>query len=470
MEQLTTTEASFLEAEDADRQMNLAIGALAVIDGPTPERDDLITTLSQRLATIPRLTQVVRKHTLEVAAPEWVDDANFHITHHVHWAAVPPPGNDRELFRAVADLMERRLDRDHPLWDCWVLDGLPDGRWAALLKIHHCLADGVAAVRMLAMISDAGPGATFASEIHAIKETPAPAPGSSGLSLNPLVWSKGMWRVSVAGTKFASQTVRGATEFAAGLVMPAAGSSVKGSAPAMRRYSATRLSLNDVETICDAYGVTPNDVALAAITDGYRAALTRRGHKPRRNYLRTLVPVLVRSPDAPEGLDIRVSATLPYLPIEQSDPVKRLRLIHSRLNRLNSGGEREAESPIVRVTEHVPFMLSAWTVRLLTRLPQRSVVTLATNMPGPRHRLQVLGRPVERLLPVPPIAMHSRTVVNMLSYVDELAFGITGDYDATPDVDELTQGVKLGVARLLARALSRNRSKAKRSRPSASAN
>lgn len=111
--------------------------------------------------------------------------------------------------------------------------------------------------------------------------------------------------------------------------------------------------------------------------------------------------------------------------------------------------------------------MSAWAVRLLTRLPQRSVVTVATNVPGPRHRLQVLGRPVERLLLIPPIAMHLPAVVGMLSYVDELVLGITGDYDATPDVDELARGIELGVARLLTRALARKQpSPKRRQRPS----
>ena len=137
MEQLTTMEASFLEAEDADRHVSLAIGALAIIDGPMPDRETLTAALSERTRAIPRFTQLVHKHPFEITAPEWVDDANFDITHHLRWAAVPYPGDDVALFRIIADLMERRLDRDHPLWECWVIEGLPDGRWAALNKIHH---------------------------------------------------------------------------------------------------------------------------------------------------------------------------------------------------------------------------------------------------------------------------------------------------------------------------------------------
>jgi diacylglycerol O-acyltransferase / wax synthase len=467
MEQLTTLEASFLEAEDADRHLSLAIGALAVVDGPMPERETLIAALSERMRAVPRFTQLVRKHPLEFAAPEWVDDTNFDIDHHLRWAAVPQPGDDAALFRLIANLMERRLDRDHPLWECWIIEDLPDGRWAALIKVHHCIADGVAATQILASIADAGAGATFAGDIRAATEPPS-AVLASGLSRNPLTWAGELWRVSVATTGTAAHTARGAADFLTGLLTPAAGSSLHGPASNMRRYSAIRVSLKEVETVCQTFGVTLNDVALAAITDSFRTMLLRRGEKPRRNSLRTLVPVSVRSPDAMDRTDIRVPAMLLSLPVEEQDPVKRLKLVHTRLDRLKKSGEREAANTVVSLTDYLPFVVSAWAIRLLTRLPQRSVVTLAANVPGPRHRLQVLGRPVEALLPVPPITLQLRTVISMLSYVDELAFGIAADHDATPDVDELANGIELGIARLVTRALARKPTRTKPShRPSA---
>lgn len=462
MEQLSTVEASFLEAEDADRHLSLAIGTLAVIDGPMPDAAAFTAELRERIRGVARLTQLVRKRPLELAAPEWIDDPHFDIAHHVRRAALPQPGDDAALFRLIADLMERRLDRDHPLWECWVVEGLPEGRWAVLMKVHHCIADGIATVQMLAGISDTAAGETFAGEIRAARELPSSIVLSSGLSRNPLSWAGGLWRASLATTAVAAQTARGAAEFVAGLAMPAAGSSLHGSVANMRRYSAVRVSLKEVDTVCQTFGVTLNDVALAAITDSFRTVLLRRGEKPRRNSLRTLVPVSVRAPDAMNRTDIRVSAMLSSLPVEQQDPVKRLRLVHARLERLKSSGERQAASTFVTLTDYVPVVVSAWAIRLLTRLPQRSIVTLATNVPGPRQRLQVLGRPVEELLPVPPIAMQLRTVISMLTYVDELVFGITADYDATPDVDELASGIELGVARLVTRALARK--PAKRSR------
>ncbi len=467
MEQLTALEASFLEAEDADRHVSLAIGTMAVVDGPIPEQQELLATLCERIRGEPRFTQLVHKHTLELAAPEWVDDADFDIAHHVRWTALPQPGDDAALFRLIGDLMERRLDRDHPLWECWIVEGLADGRWAALIKIHHCIADGISAVRMLASLADAGPGAafaTFASEIRAARELPSSIFLQAGLSRNPLTWAGGLWRASAATTATAAHTAIGAAEFVTGLLTPAAGTSLRGPVTNMRRYSAARVSLKEVEAICQAFDVTLNDVALAAITDSFRTTLLRRGHKIRRNSLRTLVPVSVRPPNAMERTDIRVSAMLSSLPVEEQDPVKRLRSVHARLTRAKNSGERQAANALLTAANYVPFALSAWAVRLLTRLPQRSVVTLATNVPGPRQRLQVLGRPVEELLPIPPIGLQLRTVISMLTYVDDLVFGITADYDSTPDVDDLASGIELGVARLVSRALSRKPARTKQSR------
>jgi len=217
----------------------------------------------------------------------------------------------------------------------------------------------------------------------------------------------------------------------------------------MRRYSAARVSLADVTEICHKSGVTVNDVALAAITDSFRAALVRRGEEPRRNSLRTLVPVSIRTNDAVDVTDNRVSVMLPFLPVDKEDPAEQLRAVHRRLTRTKSSGQRQAGGIFVAAMNIVPFPLTAWAVRALTRLPQRGVVTLATNVPGPRQRLQIMGREVVRMLPIPPIALQLRTGIAIVSYADELVFGITADYDATPDVDELAHGIERAVARLL---------------------
>jgi len=139
---------------------------------------------------------------------------------------------------------------------------------------------------------------------------------------------------------------------------------------------------------------------------------------------------------------------LPHLPVEKADPVEQLRAVHRRLTKTKGSGQRQAGSVFVSAANVVPFALTAWAVRALTRLPQRGVATLATNVPGPRRRMRIMGREVIRLLPVPPIALQLRTAVAILSYADHLVFGITADYDGAPDVDVLADGIERAVAHL----------------------
>ena len=114
------------------------------------------------------------------------------------------------------------------------------------------------------------------------------------------------------------------------------------------------------------------------------ASCWTRGEQPGRNSLRTLVPVSVRAVDHFNVADNQVSAMLPLLPVDEADPVQQLKLVHNRLTRAKASGQSEGGSAVVVAAERTPFALSAWAIRLLSRLPQRAVVALATNVPGPR--------------------------------------------------------------------------------------
>lgn len=440
-------DAGFLEAEDSDRHISLAIGALSVVAGPMPDFDALVPGLADRILSVPRFRQVLRTQPLDLGAPQWVDDTKLDISHHVRRAALPRPGDDAALFRWVAEVMERRLDRDRPLWECWIVDGLPYNRWAILMKIHHCMADGIAATHLLAQLCDDAEGGTFATKLRAARESTRGGLRLPALSFNPIEWVTGAWHTSLGLANASAQIAQGAIDIVGGLIRPAP-SPLTGPVTSMRRYAGVEVSLADVARVCERFEVTVNDVALAAITDSFRTILTRRGEEPKRNSLPTIVPVSVRSNDAADKSDNRVSVMLPYLPVEQADPVEQLRAVHRRLAKAKASGQRQAGSLFVAAANAMPFALTAWAVRALTRLPQRGVVTLATNVPGPRKRLRVMGREVIRLLPVPPIGLQLRIVIAILSYADHLVFGITADYDGAPDVDELADGIQSAVTRL----------------------
>ena len=443
-------DAGFLEAEDSDRHVSLAIGSVSILEGPIPDDDAFMSGLAERVLAVPRFRQVLRTHALDLEAPDWVDAENFDISHHVHRVALPHPGDDVALFRLTAELMEHRLDRERPLWECWIVEGLPDNQWAMIMKLHHCIADGIATMHMLAGLSDSGDGDTYATAIRAAKAPAESAFRLPQLSADPRHWLGGMWHTSTALVDGARRALGGTVEILGGLLRPASTSSLVGPVTALRRYAAAEVSLDEVALVCRAFDVTLNDVALAAITDAFRNLLIGRGEKPQRDSLRTLVPVSVRANGDIGKVDNRVSLMLPYLPVEKSDPEDQLRTVHSRLTRAKGSGQRQAGQILISAANIIPFPLTAWAVRAATRLPQRGVVTVATNVPGPRKKMHVMGRKVLRMFPIPPIALGLRTGIAIVSYDDKLVFGITGDYDTAPDIDDIARGIERAVANLAA--------------------
>ena len=450
MARLSTLDAGFLDAEDADPHISLAVGAVSVLDGPVPDHGQLVDAIGERISAIPRLRQVVRRQPLDLFAPEWVNDPALDLAHHIRRAALPHPGDDAALFRFAAEAMEPRLDRERPLWQCWIIEGLADGRWALLMKVHHCIADGIATMHLLAGLSDGGEGDRYVNALraaHAGNSVGHPLPM---LTLNPLRWAHSVWDTASAMSASAALAVGGTIQIVDGLLRAGPKSTLNGPVTAIRRYSAVQVPLADVAAVSQAFDVTLNDVALSAITDSFRAALKRRGEEPHRRTLRTLVPVSVRSTDAMDQIDNRVSVMLPYLPVDEADQVEQLQAVHRRMARAKSGGQRQAGSSVVAALKLVPFAFASRAIRILTALPQRGIVTLATNVPGPQRHLQVLGREVVRMLPIPPVALRLRAAVAILSYGEDLVFGVTTDFDAFPDVDELARGIAHAIAHLTA--------------------
>ncbi|OBI11257.1 diacylglycerol O-acyltransferase [Mycobacterium sp. E2327] len=406
MAQVKTLDTAF-----PDQHASLAIGAVAIVDGPAPDDELLKDLLAQRLPSIPRCTQVLRTQDFE-----WMDCPGLDFAHHVRRVAVRRPGDDAELSRAIAHALERPLDLDRPLWECWVIEGLRGNRWAILMKVHHWLADGHSAAHLLTRLCDDAERDTFAN--HA---------GPKGIS--PTQDDKRGW-VDALGR------AAGLADSLVGAIWPAARPAV-GAVTTMRKYGTVRVPRADVDRVCRKFGVTVNDVALAAITEGFRTMLLGRGEQPRADSLRTLVPMPMRS------------AMLPYLPVEHEDPVQLLRAVHD-LWKAQKAEHTDEPGLVESALNMLPTMLRSNVIQLLARLPQRATVTLATNAPGPRHQLRLMGRTLERFLPIPPTAVRLSTGVGVLSYGDEVVFGITGEYDAAADVKRLAAGIELGVARLVA--------------------
>ncbi|WP_280339602.1 wax ester/triacylglycerol synthase family O-acyltransferase [Nocardia neocaledoniensis] len=440
MSELHPLDGGFLELEDADRHISMGIGAVAVMAGPAPTRSEFADWLRARLDRVGRLRERVRESRWELAAPVWEADPHFDLAHHVRWTALPEPSDDAALREVVATELAERLDRDHPLWRCVVVERLAGDRWALIVQAHHAMVDGISGITLFERLCDP------------VEDEPATeaSPRSAGPAAGWLDLAVRVARLPVVAPRWAISTARSLVPVVYAAVAPSASSSLNGPIGRQRRYVVARASLTEVRAIGTAFSASVNDVALAAVTSAYRTLLTRRGEDPTARRVRVLIPVSVRGSTADHVLDNRVSAIIPHLPVEVSDPVARLAAVRARIAHHRARGEADAERSMLAVAESLPYAAVALAFRLAGHFPQRSVTALATNVPGPSRRLTLNRSPVLEILPCVPIAMRLRTTIAILSYDDRLVFGITGDYDSTPDIDVLAEGIESGIAELLA--------------------
>jgi WS/DGAT/MGAT family acyltransferase len=468
MEQLKALDAAFVDAEDQDQNASFAIASIAVFEGPAPSYEEFLAAVGRRLPLVPIYRRKLRKVPLGIGPPFWVDDPDFDLRYHVRHTALPAPGGDEQLRRLMARVMTQRLDRDYPLWEYWLVEGLDLGRWALIAKVHHAMVDGVSGTDLYRVIFDASPEPP---PPPAIPDSPA-EPEPSGLALAARaalnaamipVHDRGALQHALADPELTvrkiADTVRGLARYARALP-PAAGSSLSGPIGRQRRYTWARASLDDVKTIKNALGGTVNDVFLAVISSGFRALLLARGEEPTGSMVPSLVPVSLRGAGEDDGYGNRLSAIVADLPVDIADPAKRLEAVVSELAALKASSESEAGEVFVSLRRYAPFALASMFVRVIFSIPQREIVTVTTNIAGPQFPLYGLGRRLVEIIPYVPIATTLRTGVSIFTYDGRVTFGITGDYDTTPDLDVLAAGIEDGVAELLAVAKARGRKRA----------
>ncbi len=163
MDRMTPLDAAFLVAEDEEAGVSLAIASIAVFEGPAPTYDEFAALITGRLPLVPRYRQKVREVPFDLGPPVWCDDQHFDLRYHLRHTALPAPGGDAELATVVGRIMSARLDRDRPLWEYWLIDGLAAGRWALLSKVHHCMVDGVSGTDLYRVLLDESPVASPAA-------------------------------------------------------------------------------------------------------------------------------------------------------------------------------------------------------------------------------------------------------------------------------------------------------------------
>jgi diacylglycerol O-acyltransferase len=458
MDPMNPLDVEFLYLEDGTAHMH--VGSCSTFEGPAPSYEELAERIRVKLPLVPRYRQHVKFVPFDLRRPFWVDDPNFSLDYHVRHTALPPPGGKAELCRLMGRLMSQELDRARPLWETWMVEGLAGGRWAVISKVHHCMVDGIAGVDLMSVVLDPTPDP---APVAVDEWEPAPEPSALRLAIDGAVNIVASPREQLGAAWRALRDPRRALAqgwtIAAGLLsygsalLPTPPTSLDGIIGPHRRWTyAANASLADVRTIRHALGGTVNDVVLAAVTSAFRDLVLARGEDPDHVALRTLVPVSLRAPTGDGVLDNQVSAIFFDLPISVGDPLERLTAVHEEMDRLKRSHEAEAGQALTQLAGAVPPALMAQGTRLASRLvgrlPQRTMNTVTTNVPGPQVPLYLAGREMLDYLPYVPIGPGVRIGVAILSYNGQLHFAVTGDYDTAPDIGVLADGIDAAIGTL----------------------
>ncbi|HLY34155.1 MAG TPA: wax ester/triacylglycerol synthase family O-acyltransferase [Jatrophihabitantaceae bacterium] len=456
MEALGDLDAAFLRIETPETA--LTIGSLAVLDGPPPSPAELGEVIAAKLPALPRYRQVVRELPLRIGRPIWVDDQSFDLSYHLRRTALPRPGSEHDLDVLVGRLMSQRLRRDRPLWEMWVVEGLADGRWAIVSKVHHCMVDGIAGAGLMDAVFDRSADAIRPSPVGwqpraapgfarlvAAAAVPAVAPGAVVASVRDAI------RRPKRTARGMALRLHGLLDFGL-LAHPTAKSSLTGTLAPTRTWARCTIPLADVRTVRHALGGTVNDVVVAAVTRGLRDLLEAQGEPPVHGSVRALVPVSVRVATEHDRPNNQVSAVVAELPVDEPTTLSRLAAVRRQLDRLKRSGEAQAGELVVDAAALVPGPVLAYGLSGLFRIPQRFVTTVVTNVPGPREPLYFAGRRMRSLYPYVPIADRLRVGVAIMSYCDTLYVGISADRDHVHDLDAVVCGIRAEMETLLALA------------------
>jgi WS/DGAT/MGAT family acyltransferase len=451
-DRLTALDASFLHMERLEYPMH--VGAMSVLEGAPffdeaghfriGEVRDLVLS---RLPLLPRFRRRLMTVPYDQGRPIWIDDDRFDITYHVRHTALPKPGSWEQLVALTTRIQEGLLDRERPLWELWLVEGLENGHVALLQKTHHSLIDGVSGVDVATLLLDPTPD--YVPPV-AVEWTAEPAPNPSQLLVDSLRERATEPAEFVRSFRSLLRGPRHAVERAGELARSmgtmlnrdsiAPRTSINARTGRHRLLSVVRVPLADVKTIRRALGGTVNDVVLAGVGGGLNRLLSSRGDDVDDLSLRVLCPVSVRADDQRGALGNKISAIFVSLPVGPAHPKDRLSDISEQTADLKEKRQALSADFLLNMSDYVAPTLMSLAARAVHRQP--FVNLIVTNVPGPQVPLYMMGARLIEAFPIVPLTQNLTVVVGILSYDGTLHFGLWADRDAAGDLEVLASGIE----------------------------
>ena len=460
MERLSGLDASFLYFETPSMHMHVAM--TAIFDPSTMPGGYDIERIKEGIASRLHLVPPFRRRVVEVPFrlhhPLWVEDPDFDLDYHIRRVAAPSPGGPHELADVAAQIASTPLDRSRPLWELHVVEGLADGNFGMVVKVHHCAVDGVSGAELLVTLFDLEPGGreveppgprepdVVPSDVELVSHALA-SRARHGLTLVPLIGST----ARRLGTVVSRHRDPDATVGAVPLTAPP--TPWNRAISPHRRMSFTRVSLADVKRIKDHVGCTVNDVVLGLMGGTLRRYLEAHDALPDAALL-AVCPVSVRSDEEVGQSNNKVSAMFTSLATDIDDPIERLRVIHEVTRGAKQDHDLLGASLLQDWAEHAAPTTFVLAARLYSGMhlgdrhrPIHNVVI--SNVPGPPFPLYFAGARLESTLPMGPVMEGAGLNITVLSYMGHVDVGFVADRELVPDVWSLARHAEAAMAELM---------------------
>ena len=442
---LSALDASFLAVERTDSPMH--VGWVATFDGPSPGFAAVRDHLAERLEGAPRYRQKLAPVPLGLHEPVWADDPDFDPASHLLWA----PGDDLDAI--VDSILSTPLERDRPLWEIWIADELPDAGFALIGKMHHCMVDGAAVAELGRLVLDAEPEGGEPRE--SAPQPPAPEPSAgSRLARGALDRFFDGARLLAMPARLATSPSRAlalpgmARTMAHTLLPPAPGSSLNIAGAGARRHVRVSRPLEDLRAVRRRFGVTPNDVVLAACAGALRRRAERRGEVPRR--LKAMVPADVRSAADDAAAGNRITFVFFELPCDEASPVARLEAIGAVTNQRRREGDAEAMDAAFGVLALTPPPVQRALAHAFAH-PRLFNLTIS-SVAGPAVPRYIRGCRLREVFSAVPLSGRHALSIGVVTVAGRVCFGLCADAAALPDADEVGADLEASFDELLAAA------------------
>jgi diacylglycerol O-acyltransferase / wax synthase len=454
-DRLTALDSTFLHLEDHSTA-HMHVASVMVFEGEAPTLPELVEHVLGRLHLVPRYRQRLAHVPLGQGRPVWTDDPHFNPYYHIRHTALPKPADDEALKRLAGRLFSQRLDRSKPLWEIWLVQSMSKGRFALVAKTHHALVDGISGVDITTVLFDTArePAPTAPPSPWSAK----PLPGSAKLLGEALVERTTVPAEMIRGGRALLRTPRRAfTQLKDGLTSIGATTLAGNNAPAPpspfnveigphRRYTFLDADLAGFKAIKDSLGGTLNDVVLTSVSLALGRYLRNHDFDTDGLVLKAMVPVSVRTRAQKGALGNQVAAMWAPLPVGIENPAECLSTVSAAMEDLKKSGQAVGAQVLTNLAGFAPPTILSQAARLQARQPFFNLVV--TNVPGPQFPLYLLGRRLDVLYPVVPLAQRQALGIAVMSYDGHLGFGLLGDYDALPELDAIARDLKWAIGAL----------------------